>query len=160
MIGGSSNPVYPAFKALIDVLCYPIVLLDARGPTGGVIAILAGIGLLGWGYWIATTTSLWGLGVSGVGVAYCVYGLSRLYGQDARLRRAFDHDTPAPESMSREQIAAVVQSRPVPFFVCTRCHVVMAPGECGGRCTECGSEIDCLPVYDDADRSTVRAALY
>lgn len=160
MLGGTHNPLYPVFKALIDVLCYPMRLFDARGRLGGTVAIGLGLGMLYAGWWVASTTSLWGLGVTGVGVAYCAYGLSRFFGQEARLRRAYAEDGPAPESMSRAQLEAVLRSRPLPFFVCTRCRVAMDPGECGGQCLGCGSETDCLPVYDDADRATVKASIY
>lgn len=159
MIGGTNSPFYSVFKALIDFLCYPMRLFDGHGRLGGTVALLLGVGLLYAGWWVATTTSLWGLGVSGVGVAYGVYGVSRFVGQEARLREEYASG-PAPESLSKEQIEQVLQSRPVPFFVCTRCRVAMAPGECGGQCTKCGSQTDCLPVFDAADRATVKAALY
>ncbi|MCA9655930.1 MAG: hypothetical protein H6712_21470 [Myxococcales bacterium] len=160
MLGGTHNPIYPAFKALIDVVCYPMRLFDEHGRLGGMVAIGVGVGLLYAGWWVATTTSLWGLGPSGVGVAYCFYGLSRLVGQEARLRREYAAEGPTPTAMSKEELEAVLRTRPLPFFVCTRCRVAMAPGECGGQCPGCGSETDCLPVYEEGDRATVTASVY
>lgn len=161
VIGGTNNPFYPAFKALIDVLCYPMRLLDGHGRLGGTVSLVLGVGMLWAGWWVATTTSLWGLGVCGVGAAYCAYGLSRLVGREARLQQEYDTATkPSLVSMSRPEIEQVIASRPVPFFVCTRCRLAMAPEECGGQCPKCGSETDCMPVQADADRATVKASLY
>ncbi|MEX1365901.1 MAG: hypothetical protein AB1Z98_22425 [Nannocystaceae bacterium] len=159
MLGISNSPLYPAFKSLIDVLCYPIRLLDAHGRLGGVVALVCGVLMLYGGLWVATTTSLWGLGLCGGGVAYVGYGLSRFFGQEARLRREYLADARV-ETMTREQLETELRSRALPFFVCVRCHVAMEPAECGGRCLVCGSEADCLPVSEDADRQTVTAAIY
>jgi hypothetical protein len=135
-------------------------LFDEHGRLGGTVALLLGVGMLYAGWWVATTTSVWGLGVSGVGVAYCVYGVSRFAGQEARLRQEYEAPGPRSESLSKQELQLVLQTRPLPFFVCTRCRLVMTPGECGGKCQKCGSEADCLPVYEEADRVTARSAVY
>jgi hypothetical protein len=160
VLGGTNSPYYAFFKALIDFLCYPIRLFDAHGRLGGTVALVLGVGMHYAGWWVATTTSVWGLGVSGVGVAYCVYGVSRFVGQEARLRQEYAATGPGPVSRSKQELELVLQTRPLPFFVCTRCRVVMTPAECGGKCQKCGSEADCLPVYAEADRVTAKSGLY
>ncbi|MEM7158507.1 MAG: hypothetical protein AAF799_37050 [Myxococcota bacterium] len=160
MLGGADNPLYSAFKALIDVLCYPMTLLDGRGRTGGIVALTLGVLMLPAGWWVASTTSLLGLGLCGVGIAYWFYGLSRLMGNEARLYRDFDTDVPLPKPLPKPELEAVLESRPLPFFVCARCRVVMDPGECGGVCPRCSSETDCIPVYKDDDRGIARSSIY
>lgn len=160
VLGITHSPWYSAFKALIDVLCYPMKLLDGRGRTGGVVALLIGLVSIPLGWWIATTTSLLGLGLCGVGLAYCFYGLSKLFGTEARLARDFGLETVVPDRLSRDALEEVLKTRALPFFVCTRCRVVMTPGDCGGQCLVCGSEADCLPVTEQPDRELARSALY
>lgn len=157
---GTSDPIYPAFKALIDLLCAPLKLIDGGGRIGGVVGLMLGVGMLVGGWWATVNLSLLGLGACGLGLAYCAYGLSRLAGKEARLRRQFDVDVEIPEPLSRDALKLVLKSRPLPFFVCARCRVVMSPGDCGGRCLRCGSETDCVPVSDESDRKTAWASIY
>lgn len=158
MLGATNSPWYPAFKAVIDLLCYPIRPLDAYGRTGGVVALLIGLGLGAAGMLIPM--GWWGLGLLGLGLAYLFYGLARLFGNEARLARDFDVDVPPPEPLSSDALKDVLKTRAVPFFVCTRCRVVMEPGDCGGRCLKCGSEADCIPVTRDDDRPVAASAVY
>ncbi|MBV1857964.1 MAG: hypothetical protein KUG77_06090 [Nannocystaceae bacterium] len=158
MLGGTKSPWYPVFKGAVDALCYPIRLLDARGRTGGVVALVLGVGLLAAG--ILISMGWLGLGLLGLGIAYLFYGLSRLLGNEARLAREFDVGTPRPEPLSSAALKDVLKSRAVPFFVCSRCKVVMEPGDCGGRCLLCGSETDCIPVTHDDDRTVAASSIY
>ncbi len=160
MHGGTSNPLYPAFKGLIDLLCWPLVRLDGGGRAGGVVALALGVGMLVGGWWVTVNLTSLGLGACGVGVAYLAYGLSRLWGKEARLRREFDLDVEVPDPLSREELKSVLKTRALPFFVCTRCRIAMEPGDCGGQCLRCGSETDCVPVHDNADRKTAWASVY
>lgn len=160
MLGGAHNPLYPAFKALIDVLCYPMQLFDQRGRVGGIVALVLGVLMLPAGWWVASTTSLFGLGICGVGVAYWFYGLSRLMGNEARLYRELEADKPVPKPLPKSELEAVLETRALPFFVCARCRIVMDPGDCGGVCPRCSSETDCIPVYREDDRSIARSSIY
>lgn len=161
VLTGTHSVWYPAFKALIDALCYPLRLLDPYGRMGGAVASLLGLAMIPGGWWVMSTTWLLGLGIGGVGVAYWFYGLSRLLGREARLFRQYGvADVPIPEPLSRSQLRSVLRTRALPLFVCTRCRVAMAPEDCGGRCLRCGSETDCLPVSERGDRKAVWSALY
>ncbi|MGH1344201.1 MAG: hypothetical protein ACRBN8_21760 [Nannocystales bacterium] len=137
--------------------CYPLRKLDAHGHTGGVAALLLGLGLLA--ARILPPIGWLGLGLLGVGIAYMFYCLARLFSNEARLAREFDVQTPPPQSLASDALKAVVRTRDVPFFVCARCRVVMAPGDCGGGCLKCGSEAGCIPVTHDDDRPLAASAL-
>ncbi|MCH9687939.1 MAG: hypothetical protein K0V04_41300 [Deltaproteobacteria bacterium] len=160
MLGGvKGSSFYYALELLVNILCYPIRALDGGGRTGGVIALLIGVVLIPGGLWISATTSFIGLAASGVGIAYCAYGVSKLIGKEAQLRKHYTA-TAVPDRLDRAELESVIETRAFPFFVCTRCQIVMAPGDCGGQCLRCRSEADCLPVMDDGDRGIVIASLY
>ena len=159
MIGGTGSPYFYLFKSVIEVLCYPLIyFFDARGKVGGVIAILLGCAMFLAGGWIFRV-SFWGLGVVVVGIAYCGFGVSRFVGLQARMQKHYD-EVVLPEPLSGEALDRAITTRALPFFVCTRCHIVMTPSECGGRCPSCGSDADCLPVSEEADRAVVKASVY
>ena len=146
-------------KAALDVLCFPVKLLDGRGRVGGIVGIALAVLMLFGG--AALGASVPGLALASLGALYFLYGLSLLVGRDARLAAQFsDLQVAVPKRMTHEQIAAELKSRPLPFFVCTRCRIAMDPGHCGGKCLSCKSEADCMPVYKDDDRSIAAASVY
>jgi hypothetical protein len=119
------------------------------GRAGGIVVILLGVGaIVGAGYMVLQAWAPWlYVGAVACGAAFVFAGMSAI------------RSVPPPvvEVMTKDELKRLMETRPLPFSICVRCHAI-AEGRALG-CIACGSIVDCVQVASESERSMGRAAL-
>ena len=119
------------------------------GRPGGIVVIVLGVGaLVGAVYMVQQAWAPWlYVGAVAFGAAFVFAGVSAI-------RSA---PPPVVEVMTKDELKRLIETRPLPFSICVRCHAIMEGRALG--CSACGSVVDCVHVATQAERSMGRAAL-
>jgi peptidoglycan/LPS O-acetylase OafA/YrhL len=128
--------------------------VDQLGRVGGALVVMLGLLLLA----LSVAVVIGGGEADDAGwvVAIAISGIACVLMGGMGFRMA--HQERVVQHMSLAALRSLVQTQPLGFSVCARCHVVM-PGNLLASCHECGSTMDCVAVTTEDERKTALAAI-